>query len=199
MLLDRKTHKFFDDLINYLFTMISVTLTFELYISGKAGIYKEKHGVSLTAKQLNKDLYFYPANCLNQFFRNAQWPNQLEFEEKLIDPVPPYQTLPLSIFEKPSFSFLISMFINFYETYKLNIEKKFSEDTTNWPDVWNFGRVVRNSLSHGSRINFLNPNASPVSWQSLTYMPKDNGKLIFHTDLWPGDIIYLMFDMNSDL
>ncbi len=199
MLLDRSKHYFFDDLVIYLFSMISFTLTHELYISGKTGIYEEKHRIALTAKQLNKNLHFYPAKCLNPFFRQLLWPNQLDFREEKINQVPPYQALPLNVYEKPSFAFLLSMFVNFYERYKPSIENKFTQNRLNWPDEWNFGRVVRNTLSHGGRINFDNPNALPVYWELLTYMPKDNGRQIIHTDLWPGDIIYLMSDMNSYL
>lgn len=199
MIFDRATHYFFDDLVIYLFSMISFTLTHELYISGNAGIYEEQHRIMLTAKQHSKNLFFYPAKCLNPFFRQLLWPNQIDFTEQQSTQVPPYQALPLNIYERPSFAFLLSMFVNYYERYKTIIEIKFTQHHPNWPDEWNFGRIVRNALSHGGRINFENPNASPVYWNLLTYMPKDNGRQIIHTDLWPGDMIYLMRDMNSYL
>jgi len=56
----RSRDKYFDDLANYLITLVSLTLTAELYASGKAGRYGSNHYVQLDAKQLGKRLLFYP-------------------------------------------------------------------------------------------------------------------------------------------
>jgi hypothetical protein len=68
-----------------------------------------------------------------------------------------------------------------------------------WPAEWNFGRIVRNSLAHGSEIKFYRSSSPPVTWKGLTYSSMNNGQEIIHTDIWPGDIIYLMIDMNTFL
>jgi hypothetical protein len=80
-----------------------------------------------------------------------------------------------------------------------DLERKFGTEVSGWPAVWNFGRVVRNAMSHGGKVHFTNSGASPVSWKGLTYSPADNGRQILHSDLWPGDIFDLIIEMDSHL
>ncbi|WP_029934542.1 hypothetical protein [Sphingomonas sp. UNC305MFCol5.2] len=87
----------------------------------------------------------------------------------------------------------------FFEQCREEVELKFGADVTGWPHVWNFGRTVRNAMSHGGKIHFQNPGASPVSWKGLTYSAADNGRQILHSDLWPGDIFDLIIEMDSYL
>jgi hypothetical protein len=73
-------------------------------------------------------------------------------------------------------------------------------DTKNWPPNINFGRVVRNAIVHGGKINFTNPNADPVSWRGLTFSPADNGIVAVNAGLLSGgDLIVLMLEMELEL
>jgi len=92
-----------------------------------------------------------------------------------------------------------SAFIPFYENYKSHIKGAFGSDTYNWPDTWNFGRVIRNAMSHRGEIYFKNPNARPVSWRHLSYSPEDTGRLVIGEELIAGDLFILMVEMDDAL
>ena len=73
-------------------------------------------------------------------------------------------------------------------------------DAKNWPPIINFGRVVRNAIVHGGKINFTNPNADPVHWRGLTFSPADNGTVAINAGLLSGgDLILLMLEMELEL
>jgi hypothetical protein len=38
--------------------------------------------------------------------------------------------------------------------------------------------------------------AAPVNWRSLSYSYKDNDRLVLHGDIWPGDLVYLLREMD---
>jgi hypothetical protein len=92
-----------------------------------------------------------------------------------------------------------SLFSDFYEAYNDWLNDNISTDPYNWPSVWNFGRVVRNSTAHGGIIYFRNPNAAPVKWYNLQYDRSDNGKPVLFNDMAIGDFIALMFEMSNEL
>jgi hypothetical protein len=93
------------------------------------------------------------------------------------------------------------IFVEFFEDYRRWVGDKFGHPD-NWPPVWSFARVVRNSIAHGGRVNIENPNAKPVSWYGLSYSPADNGRRIIgvrYPDLSSGDLILMMFEMSDAL
>lgn len=113
-------------------------------------------------------------------------------------PLPPADSiLGLGALETLLFSFGQALATNYYEQNVSLLKAKFSSDAQLWPDVWNFGRIVRNAMSHAGKIHFDNPKATPVRWRGLEYSPADNGHQILHTDLWPGDIFNLIIEMDS--
>lgn len=194
----RSQHNYFDDIANYLITFISVTLTAELYIRGSAGKYLSNHTLGLQAKQTGRWLRFYPYRLLDDFFR-SKWPTTLSFEEENARKPSADAVLKLGMFEKPLLELAQLMFVNYFERRRPDIETQFGEDTTSWPQDWNFGRVVRNSFVHKAGVYFQNPSAAAVQWRNLTYSPSDNGRKIMNGDLWPGDLIYLIMDMDSHI
>lgn len=89
---------------------------------------------------------------------------------------------------------------SFFERNRAAIESKFGSDpNAAWPSVWNFARVVRNAMAHGGMISFTSPTAPNVGWRGLAYSTADNGRNILHTDLWPGDLLDLIAEMDSHL
>lgn len=75
-----------------------------------------------------------------------------------------------------------------------------SGDTKNWPPNINFGRVIRNAIVHGGKINSVNAKADPVSWRGLTFSPADNGAVAINAGkLSGGDLILLMLEMELEL
>lgn len=176
--------------------MISLTLTHELYVAGTAGKYESDHVVQIDGKQVGQRLKIYPSNLLDQFFNNLVWPKQIRFDEESIT-IEPSARLNLSLYERPLYAFSQTMFVNYFERHRPEIERIYGNDTNNWPNEWDFARVVRNSVSHNGCVNFRNLSASPVSWRGLTYSPSENGRKVLFDDLWFGDLIYLMMDMDT--
>jgi len=192
----RSQHDYFDDVANYLIVFISVTLTTELYIRGSVGKYLSNHTVGLQAKQTGMWLRFYPNTLLDDFFRGKQ-PVVLLFEEERAKKPPADAVLKLGIFERPLLELAQWMFVDYFERRRVDIETQYGQETTSWPQEWNFGRVIRNSFVHKTGVYFENPSALPVQWRSLIYSPSDNGRKIMNGDLWPADLIYLTMDMDS--
>lgn len=88
-------------------------------------------------------------------------------------------------------------FLNYFERLKPKVEKKYGSNPYQWPSVWNFGRVVRNTFGHNGEIYFKNASAAPVSWRHYTYSPTDNGRVILFNDVGVVELIYLMADMDE--
>lgn len=97
------------------------------------------------------------------------------------------------------FKMIFPIFTEFYENHLGDIRGCFGETAVKWPPIWQFARIVRNAMAHGSRINITNPNAAPVVWKGLSYGPAQNGREIFGVDIEVGDILMMMFLMSSAL
>jgi hypothetical protein len=91
------------------------------------------------------------------------------------------------------------IFVQFFETHRDWAEQTYPNNRANWPPVLNFASAVRNAISHDGKIRFLRPNATPAEWRGLRYSFADNGRPILGTDLGPGDLILLMFEMSDEL
>jgi hypothetical protein len=92
------------------------------------------------------------------------------------------------------------IFVEFYEAYCDWIFKRFHKPK-NWPPVWRFAHVIRNSVSHGGLID-IDPRDDPSPWYGLTYSSADNGHRPMgglNPDLGAGDILILIFEMNDAL
>lgn len=102
-------------------------------------------------------------------------------------------------FNKGSMLFITPLFVEFYENYSPFIKRRFGGGAYSWSMIWNFGRVIRNAISHRGAVSFENTNAATVRWEHITYSPLHNGKLIFGYELFMGDMLILMFEMNDEL
>ena len=92
------------------------------------------------------------------------------------------------------------IFVTFYEQHRRWISATLGSDSSSWPPLFNFARVIRNAISHHQgRIGFDNPNASPVNWRGLTYSPRDIGRVVLPDDIDIGDLIVLLFDIGDEL
>ena len=91
------------------------------------------------------------------------------------------------------------IFVDFFESHKASIIEKFSNPPTKWPEIWNFGRVIRNSISHPGCLHFESQSHAPVRWKGLTYDPKMNGQKVIGEDISLGDLILLMLEMSDEL
>ena len=144
--------KCFDDIANYLITMISLTLTAELYVQGYASRYAPNHQVRLDAKQVGKGLILYPYTLLDQVFA-SRWPTTLVVDEEPVQ-IPASAIFNLGVFERPLVALGQSMIINYFERDRPQIEARYSTDPARWPADWNFARIVRNSVAHNNEVVF---------------------------------------------
>ncbi len=94
---------------------------------------------------------------------------------------------------------IANAFVQYFEANRSLAVQKYTTNTQAWPPIWNFGRVVRNALSHGGMVDFRNPNAAPVSWRSLSYGPAQNGRQLLYQDITSVELILLMEEMDAPL
>jgi hypothetical protein len=64
-----------------------------------------------------------------------------------------------------------------------------------WPDVLNFGRIVRNAFAHGGTLNITDGIAG--SWGGISYSEARNGRRVLYNDLSAGDLTVLMLEMDT--
>jgi hypothetical protein len=92
------------------------------------------------------------------------------------------------------------VFVDFYEKHRHWLRATFGSDTTAWPPLFNFARMLRNFISHTEgRVHFDNPKAAAVTWHHLSYSPVDEGKAVMGYDIDVGDLIVLMFELSDEL
>jgi hypothetical protein len=94
-----------------------------------------------------------------------------------------------------------TIFASFYEAHKDWMESKagLTQEVAKWPVVLNFGRVVRNFISHSGRVYFKKQTSAPVSWHHLTYSPADQGRRVIGTELYYPELLILMIEMSDEL
>lgn len=187
---------FFEDAVVYFVAFLSFMHSIEIYRAGIATKWPDDDIAVFDAKQVGVRLSWAPTSLMNDICANRM-PSSLKFIEAVQEPIAADAVLNLGAIDPLLFSFGQAMITNYFERQLKGIERTFSRDRSKWPAVWNFGRVVRNSMSHGGRIYFENKKAPPVFWRGLSYSPTDNDRVILHRDLWPADLVYLLRDMDQ--
>ena len=140
----------------------------------------------------------YPSSMLNTFFRNNTWPSSFELITRQDEIPPPEATMGLGILEKPIYALGASMFVNYYEGHHSKVMQTYGKKTDFWPEDWRFARVIRGAFAHGGSLSMQGDRR--VSWQNLTYRRRDNDKKPYPSnDLWPGDLIYLLMDLDRHI
>lgn len=94
-----------------------------------------------------------------------------------------------------------AVLVNFYETYRPWIQdpKNCGMDVTQWPEAINFGRVIRNFISHHGKVHFEKVTSPAVSWHHIAYSPTDKGRVVIGTEVSYADLLILMIEMSADL
>jgi hypothetical protein len=175
--------KCFDDIVNYLITLLPLTLTAELYAQGFASRYAPNHQAGFDARQVGKRLIIYPYTLLGEVFP-SRWPTTLSMHEEPVSISATAPPLNLGIFERPLVAPGQSMIVNYFERERPQIKTRYG-GIERWPAAWNFARVVRNSAAHNNEVYFRNDNADLVTWRGLTYAPADNERKVLYVDLCP--------------
>src|SRR5579863_1747923 len=105
-------------------------------------------------------------------------------------------TLPPRILE----NMITPLYVDFFERYLPWIKANCGGDAYAWSPLLNFGRAVRNWISHHQGcVHFDNCQAGPVNWHHLSYSPADKGRQVVGRDLQFGDMIILLFELADEL
>ena len=194
-------HRFFDDLVTLLTSLASFATQMDIYKHGHCKGLNLDDSMILEGCTIPTNLIFWPHKVM-PILASGEWPTQLELTKAPHKSgIPKSISFELSSDEIKDVTALTTQgsFIRYYETMISQVEKKFGPNTIDWPQIWNFGRVVRNAFAHGGKITFKNPKASNVSWKNITYSPSDNGRQIMYKDIGHVEVIYLMDEMDSDI
>lgn len=193
-------HNFFDDLVTMLVSLETFAITSRAYSGESVQAKEDDEYFSLGGVTVPADFRFYPAQLMREVIAN-RWPTEIELEElPMGSEMPPKVKHTFSSSGVLSVTSLITQasFVRYFEKMKPTIEAKYGESRLQkWPNVWNFGRVVRNAFAHGGEITFLSPNAPSVTWRGLIYSSADNGKQIMYHDIAQVETIILMEEMDK--
>jgi hypothetical protein len=145
----------------------------------------------------NQDLLFDPSFIL-RFVIKDDIPPQLKFTVETANPhaITSAGHITLHKYSPVIEALFLSMISSYFQRHRDTIERKYGQQTQNWPAEWNFGRVVRNALAHGGDVYFNNSATAPVSWRGLTLSPADNAQKLLFGFLGPADIFALIIDMD---
>ena len=192
-------HRFFDGLASFLAGIASVGVAFEVQAKHSARPYSSKDYLTLEGiKSVSgSEFRFHPKNLLETLASNS-WPQHLEVEELQLSIQAPAHSLWLTGLKGVHGSLIASAFVKYFEDHRATIESRHGKDPYKWPSCWNFGRMVRNALSHGGVVTFLNATAAHVSWRTLTYAPADNGRQLLYNDMTAVELILLLEDMDAE-
>jgi hypothetical protein len=91
------------------------------------------------------------------------------------------------------------IFVEFYENHFPWMKRTLGGGMDKWPDVLNFGRVIRNAASHRGCIHIREPNGLGGNWYHLSYRHADHGKPVIGAELFLGDLVILMCEISDEL
>lgn len=89
-------------------------------------------------------------------------------------------------------------FVRYFESSKPTLIAVAREHPQDWPEPWDFARVLRNAFAHGG-IHFENLNATPVRWRSIEFGPQDNGTDPLFPPVGLGDLVDLYLELDDAL
>lgn len=200
IVISQESSNFFDELISFILMVSSLAPSIELQNDRKTTKWLPTQYIVFEPGRAFRDFQIrvYPYEIINLISKNI-WPSKFVIiKEPFIHSV---QEHPVSIncIQMVHGTIIQSTFSQYYENIKSTIEEKFGKEVENWPNVWNFARVVRNAFSHGGRIKISNSKAPKIVWRELEYDYYSNGKSIMYTDLTAVELIFLMIEMDSHI
>ena len=191
--------RFYDDVLTYVMAFIGLVHMIEVGSSGTSAPYAPSDTATFDCARSSASWVWCPREAVLDLASNAV-PARLRIER-----ITHANGLPTGPLQLGAVAALLAGYgqvlaTNYFERHRPQIEARFGNDPNSaWPGVWNFARVIRNAMSHKGMIHFDNPKATPVSWKGLEYSPRDNGRPVLHTDLWPGDLIDMLIEMDTHL
>lgn len=191
--------RYFECVQSYLVALVGLAHVIELGRSGESKLYAPDHTVRLDCANAPASWYWRPAKTMQTLGSNVV-PTELAIERVERDSDWTSGPLNLGVFGTLLKGFGQVLMTNYFETHRPLIQTKFGGDpNSSWPEVWNFARLVRNAASHRGQVYFRSKSDRPITWSGLTYSYNDNGREILHNDLWPGDLLDLLLELDSHL
>jgi hypothetical protein len=149
-----------------------------------------------------------------QFSLHIHVPNAGVMECAIQDIAPKFIELnfvpvaPVDVTNSPRSSYFVrlfntigaTVFASFYEAHKEWLRATYTGDARKWPAILNFGRIVRNAVSHCGNVHFEGKTPAPGSWHHLAYSyPADQGRKLIGGDLHYPELLILMIEMSGEL
>ena len=139
------------------------------------------------------ELDFKPYDLAKTMMSN-RWPTIVEFSVRAVPAVSRRRSPQWGIVDRFLFCLGQSLIGNFFEEQRSQIQAHYGS-VSSWPPVWNFARVLRNAMSHNGKIAIKDNTV--VGWKGLSYTAADNGREIANYDIFPGDLFYLLREMEA--
>jgi len=188
-------HLFFDEMVIFLTSAAALQRMAGVQGRGKAAPYKPDDRIIFegTPSLTNVEIRFAPHPVLEALVK-GEWPSLIEIEKEDLPPRPKRKKthtrpgLPENVLHRLA----RQAFVSYFEKALRESESVFPPEVNFWPDMWRFGKVVRDALLDECRIRFT--GKEPVRWKGLNFFPEDEGRLL---ELKPADIFCLMEDLNT--
>lgn len=180
----------------FLMAILGFAALAEVYNSSSASRWAPDDTAILDAYACGLRLEVAPALLAASMTSNG-WPEKISFRSSQLPPLTEPPKLRLGALEHFLFGLSQALLTSFYEDNRKAVEHVHGKSPAQWPAAWSFGRVVRNALSHGGRLNIRGP--LHVRWKRLSYTQADHGRHIVNGDVWPGDLIILLTEMEAQL
>lgn len=192
------TARYFLDFETYLVGILGFAHMTEASNGGHSSPYRPEDTAMIGCKQSPAEWFWRAEPTVSSLTKN--FANTELFLQRNPGPLAePNATLNLGAMGALMHNFGQALGTNYYERNVHSIRATYPGGAHHWPAVWDFGRVIRNAMSHGGRIHFDTSATRSVSWKELTYSPSDNGRHILHTDIWPGDLFDLIIEMDTHI
>lgn len=192
------SHRFFDNLVTFVASVAALGTAFAIQSNRAARPYGQSDYITLVGfpNVAGCEFRVFPESLLSELLAN-RWPNRLVIDEVPINHAPPAHPISLTGIQGVHGSMIANAFVQYFEANRSLAEAKYTTNTQAWPPQWNFGRVVRNALSHGGVVHITTPGAAAVSWRTLSYSPAQNGRQLLYQDVTSVELILLMEEMDA--
>jgi hypothetical protein len=186
------THRFFNQLATAQAATAAYIMGHAIQAGGSLPLFTASNPISQVCNTRLEELVFDASEVLDPFSKQT-WPSAIHLTFRPgASPAPGY-TNPTAV-QTLMASFYEHAFITYYEKNVEDMKVKHGAKR-NWPNVLNFGRIVRNAFAHGGTLN-ITDNIS-ATWGGISYSDAVNGKRVLYNDLTSGDLTLLMIEMDS--
>lgn len=196
-------HGFFPELVRLVIALSGIGLAFELHNSGARAPYRSDQSLVLEGKPhlSGIEIHFFPGVV----YKDLLGPEKIQTKslrvvKRSIAGACPDYPIKLNKLQRLWARLVGDAFVSYYERHVAVASEgwgRMREDK--WPSAWRFGRMVRNACAHDGRISFKSEFGPSVTWRTLRFDFRDNGRQLLFDELSGVELILLMEDMDSEL